>query len=119
MKLQLLVAAMHTDAITLAENMQIDSDTIIVSQGEFYAFEEIEYNFFAQSYVPQQTTILGFISAISSHISFLYSSLHRILSKTSGLLLDGPAIFLIFINAFPNKFPPHNLESRNFAVGFL
>lgn len=43
MKLQLLVAAMHTDAITLAENMQIDSDAIIVSQGEFYAFEEIEY----------------------------------------------------------------------------
>ena len=43
MKLQLLVAAMHTDAITLAENMHIDSDAIIVSQGEFYAFEEIEY----------------------------------------------------------------------------
>ena len=43
MKLQLLVAAMHTDAITLADNMQIDSDAIIVSQGEFYAFEEIEY----------------------------------------------------------------------------
>ena len=44
MKLQLLVAAMHTDACTLIENMKIDSDAIIVSQGDHYAFEELEHN---------------------------------------------------------------------------
>ena len=43
MRLQLLVAAMHTDALTLAQNMKIDSDAIIVSQGDHYGFEELEY----------------------------------------------------------------------------
>ena len=43
MKLQLLVAAMHTDAHTLIEDMKIDSDAIIVSQGDHYSFEEIEH----------------------------------------------------------------------------
>ena len=43
MRLQLLVAAMHTDALTLAQNMKIDSEAIIVSQGDRYAFEEFEY----------------------------------------------------------------------------
>lgn len=43
MKLQLLVAAMHTDAITLINNMKIDSDAIIVSQGDQYAFQEFEH----------------------------------------------------------------------------
>lgn len=44
MTLQLLVAAMHKDALTLAQEMQIDSDAIIVSQGDGYGFEELEYN---------------------------------------------------------------------------
>lgn len=43
MRLQLLVAAMHTDATTLIKNMQIDSDAIIVSQGDHYGYEELEY----------------------------------------------------------------------------
>lgn len=43
MRLQLLVAAMHTDGHTLAEQMHIDSEAIIVSQGDHYAFEEFEY----------------------------------------------------------------------------
>ncbi len=44
MRLQLLVAAMHTEALALAEAMKIDSDAIIVSQGENYAFETLEYH---------------------------------------------------------------------------
>ena len=43
MKLQLLVAAMHKEPLTLAQEMQIDSDAIIVSQGEEYGYEKLEY----------------------------------------------------------------------------
>lgn len=43
MRLQLLVAAMHTKPLALARAMQIDSDAIIVSQGDAYGFEELEY----------------------------------------------------------------------------
>ena len=40
MTLQLLVAAMNREPIPLAEQMHIDSDAIIVSQGEEYAYLE-------------------------------------------------------------------------------
>lgn len=43
MTLQLLVAAMHKEPLALAEEMQIDSDAIIVSQGDSYGYEELEY----------------------------------------------------------------------------
>ncbi len=41
MTLQLLVAAMNKKPAELAEEMRIDSDAIIVSQGERYAYEEL------------------------------------------------------------------------------
>lgn len=44
MTLQLLVAAMNREPRELAEEMQIDSDAIIVSQGESYAYEELDWN---------------------------------------------------------------------------
>ncbi len=43
MTLELLVAAMHSEPLALAQEMQLDCDAVIVSQGEHYAFEEIEY----------------------------------------------------------------------------
>lgn len=43
MKMQLLVAAMNTEPLKLAEEMQIDSEAIIVNQADRYAYEEIEY----------------------------------------------------------------------------
>ena len=43
MTLQLLVAAMNREPLLLAEEMHIDSDAIIVSQGETYSYEEVEY----------------------------------------------------------------------------
>lgn len=43
MTLQLLVAAMNCTPRELAEEMQIDSDAIIVSQGEHYGYEELEW----------------------------------------------------------------------------
>lgn len=43
MTLQLLVAAMNQKPLELAEQMHIDSDAIIVSQGDHYAYEEVEY----------------------------------------------------------------------------
>ena len=43
MRLQLLVAAMRKDPLKLAEEMRIGSDAIIVSQGDHYGFEELEY----------------------------------------------------------------------------
>lgn len=43
MTLQLLVAAMNCTPRELAEKMQIDSDAIIVSQGEHYGYEELEW----------------------------------------------------------------------------
>lgn len=43
MTLQLLVAAMNCIPGELAEEMQIDSDAIIVSQGEHYGYEELEW----------------------------------------------------------------------------
>ena len=43
MTLQLLVAAMNKEPLALAEEMQLDSDAIIVSQGEGYAYEEVTY----------------------------------------------------------------------------
>lgn len=42
MTLQLLVAAVNREASGLAEEMGIDSDAIIVSQGERYAYEELQ-----------------------------------------------------------------------------
>lgn len=44
MTLQLLVAAMNREPQELAEEMRIDSDAIIVSQGDHYAYEELDYN---------------------------------------------------------------------------
>ena len=41
--LQLLVAAVGRSPRELAEEMRIDSDAIIVSQGEHYGYEEIEW----------------------------------------------------------------------------
>lgn len=43
MRMQLLVAAMNTEPLKLAEEMQIDSDAIVVNQTDRYAYEEIEY----------------------------------------------------------------------------
>lgn len=43
MRMQLLVAAMNTEPFKLAEEMQMDSDAIVVNQTDRYAYEEIEY----------------------------------------------------------------------------
>ena len=43
MTLQLLVAAMNKSALELAEEMQIGSDAIIISQGDAYSYEDIDY----------------------------------------------------------------------------
>ena len=43
MTLQLLVAAMNKEAMELAQEMQIESDAIIVSQCDHYSYEEILY----------------------------------------------------------------------------
>lgn len=43
MTLQLLVAAMNKEALSLAKEMQIDSDAIIVSQTDHYGYEEVEF----------------------------------------------------------------------------
>ncbi len=43
MTMQLLVAAMNTEPLKLAEEMQLDSDAIIVNQTDTYAYQEIEY----------------------------------------------------------------------------
>lgn len=43
MTLQLLVAAMNKSALELAEEMQIGSDAIIISQDDAYSYEETEY----------------------------------------------------------------------------
>ena len=43
MTLQLLVAAMNKEAMELAQEMQIESDAIIVSQCNHYSYEEILY----------------------------------------------------------------------------
>lgn len=43
MTLQLLVAAVKKKPLELAETMQIDSDAIIVSQGDGYGYEELMY----------------------------------------------------------------------------
>lgn len=43
MTLQLLVAAMNKEALELAQEMQLDSDTIIVSQCDHYSYEELQY----------------------------------------------------------------------------
>lgn len=44
MTLQLLVAAVNKNALELAEEMQIESDAIIVSQGNGFSYEEVTYN---------------------------------------------------------------------------
>lgn len=43
MTMQLLVAAMNTEPLKLAEEMQIGSDAIVVNQTDRYAYEEVEY----------------------------------------------------------------------------
>ncbi len=43
MTVQLLVAAMHKEPLALAEEMHIESDAIIVSQGEEYGYEALTY----------------------------------------------------------------------------
>ncbi len=43
MTLQLLVAAVDKRPLELAEDMQIDSDAILVSQGDSYGYEELAY----------------------------------------------------------------------------
>lgn len=44
MRLQILVSAMHKESHELIEQMHLDSDAIIVSQGEEYSYEEYEIN---------------------------------------------------------------------------
>jgi len=44
MKLQILVSAMHKGSRELIEQMHLDSDAIVISQGEEYSYEEYEYN---------------------------------------------------------------------------
>lgn len=43
MTLQLLIAAVKKKPLLLAEEMHIDSDAILVSQGDGYGYEEFEY----------------------------------------------------------------------------
>lgn len=43
MRLQLLVAAVRKEPLELVREMRIDSDAIIVSQGDHYGFEELTY----------------------------------------------------------------------------
>ncbi len=43
MTLQMLVAAVQKKPLELAEEMKLGSNAIIVSQGEHYAYEEVEY----------------------------------------------------------------------------
>lgn len=43
MTLQLLVAAMNKEPLELAQEMQLDSAAIVVSQGEHYDYEELSY----------------------------------------------------------------------------
>ena len=43
MRLQMLVAAVRKEPLSLARDMQIGSDAIIVSQGDKYGYEELEY----------------------------------------------------------------------------
>lgn len=43
MTLELLVSAMNKEPLDLAKEMHIDSDALIVSQGEDYVYEEIPY----------------------------------------------------------------------------
>ena len=43
MTFQLLVAAMHKNPIELAKEMNLQSDAIIVSQGDDYAYSEEHY----------------------------------------------------------------------------
>lgn len=43
MTLQLLVAAVNKEALELAQEMQLDSDAIIVSQCDHYSYEELQY----------------------------------------------------------------------------
>lgn len=43
MTMQLLVAAMNTEPLKLAQEMRIGSDAIIVNQTDRYAYEEVEY----------------------------------------------------------------------------
>lgn len=43
MRMQLLVSALGKEPLALAEEMQIDSDAIIVNQTDHYAYEELEY----------------------------------------------------------------------------
>lgn len=44
MTLQLLVAAMNREPQELAKEMRIDSDAVIVSQGEHFAYKELNWN---------------------------------------------------------------------------
>lgn len=43
MTLELLVSAMNKAPMELAEQMQIGSDAVIVSQGDYYGYQELEY----------------------------------------------------------------------------
>lgn len=43
MTLELLVSAMNKQPLELAEEMHIGSDAVIVSQGDYYGYEETEY----------------------------------------------------------------------------
>lgn len=43
MTMQLLVAAMNTEPLKLAEEMNLDSDAIIVNQTDCYGYEEVDY----------------------------------------------------------------------------
>lgn len=43
MRLQLIVAAVNKEPVVLAEEMQIDSDAIVVNQGDQYSYQEVMY----------------------------------------------------------------------------
>ena len=44
MTLELLVSAMHKGPLELAEAMKIGSDAVIMSQGDHFEYQELEYN---------------------------------------------------------------------------
>ena len=44
MTLELLVSAMNKEPLAQAQEMQIDSDAVIVSQGDHYDYQELDYN---------------------------------------------------------------------------
>lgn len=59
MTLQLLVAAVKKEPLKLAEEMHIDSDAIIVSQGNGYGYEELNYKGHRLRYFAMEESGVG------------------------------------------------------------